>query len=77
MNGLEFELWRQNGSGFSLEAEAEDELPWARVMPRADGEWRWEAGSEDEWRTPLGFASGKASTASEAKAAAEAWLRDS
>lgn len=76
MTALRVNGWDRSGDGFSLDADAEHELPWASVRPRADGDWRWEAGVEDEWRTPLGQASGKANTEAEAKATAEAWLRD-
>ncbi|KMV19584.1 hypothetical protein ACT17_05905 [Mycolicibacterium conceptionense] len=76
MQGLQIHGWDPQGAELSLDADAEHELPWAFVKPRADGDWRWEAGVEDEWRTPLGQAAGKANTQAEAKTAAENWLRD-
>ena len=76
MQGLQIRGWAPQGDGFSLDADGDHELPWAFVKPRADGDWRWEVGMEDEWHTPLGQASGKANTQAEAKTAAENWLRD-
>ena len=50
-------------------------LYWARTEPADTGGWRWEVWAEDEWNMPMGNSSGITGTESEAKAAAELWMR--
>ncbi len=70
--------WEPHDRGHELsvdEVANSGYLFWARTEPVDNGTWRWEAWAEDEWNVPTGNGGGNCASESEAKAAAERWMR--